>query len=224
MKVVHAIPLAAALATSVGGTSLADPFASVAQPSVGAQVSTLGMGLQFSQPIGFGGDVRLQTGNLEIARNGTTDDLRYAGNAHLRNVSALFDFTPLGSPFRFAAGLLFSHDGADISGTPQSGTFTLRGHTYTAAQVGSLTGSVTLGNVAPFVGIGLAPPRHRAVFLTGDVGVALRTVQTSLTASGPATSMAQFQTDLAKTRGDLSSAAGILRTYPVLSLGLGARL
>jgi hypothetical protein len=225
MKFLHVLPFAAVAALSVPGVAFADPFAAGPQlPAVGVQISTLGAGFQLAKPLGFATDVRVASGNLELNRSGTTDGFAYIGNGHLRNISALFDFRPMRSAFRLTAGLLFSHDGADVTGTPQDGAYTFNGHTYSASQVGNVNGSIHFGNLAPYVGIGFGQPRHARVFLTGDFGVALRNVQTSLTATGPATALPQFTTDLAQTRRQLNSAANILRTYPVVSLGLATRM
>lgn len=225
MRLTYILPLAAAAALVVPGVACADSFSAPRPPAtVGVQVSSLGGGLQFSERLGFAADVRLASGNLELNPSGTTDGFKYAGNAHLRNVAALLDFHPLRSAFRLTAGMLFSHDGVDVTGTPQDGTYTFNGHTYAANEVGVVNGSVHFGNMAPYVGIGFGEPRHARVFLTGDFGVALRSVQTSLTATGPATALPQFAADLAKTRNDLNTTANILRTYPVISLGLAARI
>jgi hypothetical protein len=190
MKLKQVLSSAEAAALLFPGVASADSFGSPGQlPTIGVQVSTLGAGLQFSRQLGFATDVRVASGNLEVNPSGTTDAFKYAGNAHLRNIAALVDFHPLRSSSRLTAGLLFSHDGVDVTGTPQAGSYTFNGHTYAASEVGAVSGSVHFGNTAPYVGIGFGRPRHARVFLTGDFGVAFRSVQTSLTATGPATAL-----------------------------------
>ncbi len=197
----------------------------LAQSATDLHVSSLGYGVALSHAIAPGAELRLSTGTLALTRSGSADNLDYTGTARLRNVAALLDFHPGRTPFRLSAGMLFGSDRIDVTGTSSgNGTYTINGNTYTAAQVGTVTGSAKLGSSAPYVGFGIGAPRRRGTYFTADAGVVFRSVSTTLDASGPATQMPQFQADLAQARRDFASSANVLRTYPVLSLGLATRM
>ncbi len=117
-----------------------------------------------------------------------------------------------------------SHHWATASRSRSNGTYTINGNTYAVSQVGTVSGTAKLGSSAPYVGFGIGAPRRRGTYLTADVGVAFRSVTTSLDASGPAAQMPQFQADLAKARNDFANSVSVLKTYPVISLGLATRM
>jgi hypothetical protein len=188
-------------------------------------VSSLGYGIALSHAIAPRADLRVSTGTLGFNRSGTADNLDYTGSVRLRNVAALIDFQPTGSAFRLTTGLLFGSDHIDVTGTGSgNGTYTINGNTYAANQVGTVTGSAKLGSSAPYVGFGIGAPRRRGTYLTADAGVVFRSVSTTLDASGPAAQNPQFQADLAQARHDFANSANVLKTYPVISLGLATRL
>ena len=200
----------------------ADVFA---QTATDVHVSSLGYGIALSRAIAPRADLRLSTGTLGFERTGTTDNLTYTGAVRLRNVAALVDVHPTRSPFRLTTGLLFGNDRIDVTGSGSgNGTYTINGNTYAVSQVGTVTGTAKLGSAAPYVGFGIGAPHRRGTYLTADAGVVFRSVTTTLDASGPAAQYPQFQTDLAQARSDFAHSVGVLRTYPVISLGLATRI
>lgn len=197
----------------------------LAQSATDLHVSSLGYGIALSHAIAPRADLRVSTGTLAFEHRGTADNLDYTGSVRLRNVAALVDFRPTRTPFRLTAGVLFGNDRIDVTGTGSgNGTYTINGNTYAANQVGTVTGSAKLGSSAPYVGFGVGAPRRRGAYFTADAGVVFRSVSTTLDASGPATQTPQFQADLAQARRDFASSVSVLKTYPVLSLGLATRM
>ncbi len=195
------------------------------QNATDLHVSSLGYGLALSHAIASRADLRVSTGTLGFDRTGTSDNLNYTGSVRLRNVAALVDLHPTRSPFRLTTGLLFGNDHIDVTGTGSgSGTYTINGHSYAVSQVGTVAGTAKLGSAAPYVGFGVGAPRRRGTYLTADAGVVFRSVSTTLDASGPAAQLPQFQADLAQARNDFANSVGVLRTYPVISLGLATRM
>jgi hypothetical protein len=65
-----------------------------------------------------------------------------------------------------------SQNAADVTGVPEvGGNYTINGRTYTASEVGSLTGKTHFNTVALYVGIGWGNPVYGcAVFGVGSLG------------------------------------------------------
>jgi hypothetical protein len=186
--------------------------------------SSLGYGVAVGRTIAPRVDLRLSSGTLSYNRAVTSDNVDYNGSIRLHNVAALLDVHPLNGAFRLTGGLVFGNDHIDVTGTPQNGTsYLINGHTYTAAQAGTVFGSAKLGSAAPYLGLGTGAPRRTGIYLTADAGVVLRSVTTTLDATGPGTSDPQFQADLAQARKDFANSVNFLKTYPVVSIGIATR-
>jgi hypothetical protein len=185
--------------------------------------SSLGYGLAVGRSIAPRVDLRLSSGMLSYDRSLNADNIDYTGSIRLHNVAALLDVHPLNSAFRLTGGLVFGNDHIDVAGTPSNGTYTINGHTYAASQAGTVYGTAKLGSAAPYLGIGTGAPHRLGLYVTADAGVVLRSVSTTLNATGPATSDPQFQADLAKARTDFANSVSFLKTYPVISLGIASR-
>ena len=186
-------------------------------------VSTLGYGIAVGHTIAPRVDLRVSTGTLAFDHSGTADNLNYLGSVRFQNVAALLDLHPTNGALRLTTGLVFGNDHIDVHGTAQNGTYVINGTTYTAAQVGTVDGTAKFGTAAPYFGIGLGAPHRLGVYFTADAGVVLRTITTTLNATGPAASTPQFQSDLAQARNDFQNSAQTLKTYPVISLGIATR-
>lgn len=187
-------------------------------------VSSLGYGVAIGHTIAPRVDLRLASGTLSYDRSVSSDNIDFNGSIRLHNVAALLDVHPMNNAFRLTGGLVFGNDHIDVVGTPTAGgAYVINGHTYTAAQAGTVFGTAKLGSAAPYLGIGLGAPHRLGVYFTADAGVVLRSVSTSLDATGPVTADPTFQADLAQARKDFASSVSFLKTYPVVSFGIATR-
>ncbi|MDB5070117.1 MAG: hypothetical protein JWM87_1228 [Candidatus Eremiobacteraeota bacterium] len=187
-------------------------------------VSSLGYGVAVGRSIAPRVDLRLSSGTLSYDRAVSSDNIDFNGSIRLHNVAALLDLHPMNSAFRLTGGLVFGNDRIDVTGVPHSGTsYLINGHTYSASQAGNVVGSAKLGSAAPYLGIGTGAPHRLGAYFTADAGVVLRSVTTSLDATGPAASDPQFQADLAQARKDFANSVNFLKTYPVVSVGIATR-
>ena len=108
-----------------------------------------------------------------------------------------------------------------MTGTPTSGTYTLNGHTYTAQQVGSLTGKTHFNGAAPYVGIGWGDPMDggRLTF-TANVGAIYQGAPNiSLTATGAAANP-QLASDVQAEQNRVNSKVSGYQWWPVMGVGL----
>lgn len=196
----------------------------LADTTADVHVSTLGHGVALGRTVAPHVDVRVSTSIWTYNHSYSADNLNYNGSIRLRNVAALVDVHPTNSAFRLTAGLVVGSDNIDTVATPsQSGTFVIGGNAYTSAQVGSLHGTAKFGSAAPYLGLGTGTPHRPGIYFTADAGVVFRSVSTTVEATGPINSSAQFQSDLAKARAEFANSTNILKTYPVLSFGIAAR-
>jgi hypothetical protein len=204
----------------------------------------IGMGLRAGTQ-GYGGDinialmeklnVRVGYNLFKINQEIEDTDVVYDGEIKLSNASALLDWHPFASGFRLTVGGVGPGLKANVQGRSTGGSFEIGDGTYTAAQIGSLNGTLEFGNsVAPYVGLGwgnVVGKKHRVTFLF-DFGVAYigeskvnlsATCGSSLTVGQCATVQTRLQTDLAMEQQEMQDSVGGVQWWPVISLGLGVR-
>jgi len=98
----------------------------------------------------FGG-ARRQGGHDDLSGNRYDQQLKMGGG-----MSTLLDYHPsLGSGWRLTGGLILSRIKTDLTGRPDAqGNYNIHGHTYSAAQVGALTGQLKYDPALLYVGGG----------------------------------------------------------------------
>jgi hypothetical protein len=137
------------------------------------------------------------------------------------------DYYPVGF-FYLSGGGLFMTSGGD---TKVEGTFTgtqeFGGNTYTAAEVGTLTGVFSMSSAMPYLGVGFGNPIGHRIGFSLDLGVGFGSVPTvDLGATGPISSDATFQSDLNQREAEVQDdIPELLKYYPIavlsVSIGLG---
>lgn len=135
---------------------------------------------------------------------------------------ATVDFYPVGF-FYLSGGGLFVTSGGDIAVEGQvTGAQDFGGNTYTAADVGTLTGVFSLASAMPYLGIGFGNPIGGGIGFTLDLGVGFGSVPTvDLGATGPIANDPTFINDLNAEETEFAEEIpDLLRYYPVVSLSL----
>lgn len=138
------------------------------------------------------------------------------------------DYYPTGFFYLSAGGLFVTSSGDTKVEGEFSGSQDFGGNTYTAAEVGKLTGVFSLSSAMPYLGIGLGSnPVGRRIGFGLDLGVGFGSVPTvDLRATGPVANDPTFQSDLSQREGEIQNdIPELLRYYPVasvyLSIGFG---
>ena len=220
----------------VTGVLLAGPLSSVtaqgptgqggqrsSDVAIGVRAGLLGVGGEVSKLLTSHVGVRVGANFFSYTLKGQKqNNIAFDGDAKWQSFTALLDLypSPRGS-FHLTAGLVTNPVKATVTGVPTSGGFEINNHTYTAAQVGTLTGTGKFGSVLPYVGLGVgtAASKHGGLGIVFDLGAAIGKPIIGLSASGAA-SNAQLLSDLnaqiATTQKDLNK----VPVYPVLALGL----
>ena len=203
------------------------PAEADAQFGLAARASTLGIGAEVSYRAARTLGLRAGGNWLRFTRDGTVDDVDYEITPKLKNATVLFDVFPFGRSFHLTSGLMLNGNEGRLDAVLTQ-PVQIGGSTYTPQQVGSLTGSVTFDDVAPYVGLGFAGS-GRVSFLF-DLGVAFsgRPVaslvgNTNLTGAEKAAFDANVEEEEMELQAEIDDRK-YLKYHPVVSIGLRIRL
>jgi hypothetical protein len=194
--------------------------------SIGIRFGTTGIGAQVAKLVTPHVALRVGANFLSLSHTFDQSDITLDAKLKMHAISGLVDLYPgARGSFHVTVGVMTDPLEVDGSGVPtSSGNFTLNNHSYTSAQVGTLTGTGQWGSALPYFGIGFGTPAasHSALKLVLDIGAAVGKATIGLTASGAA-SNAQLQSDLnaqiVTTQADVNK----VPVYPVILLGLVVR-
>ncbi len=216
------------------GLACAAAFAPAAQAqvAVSADLGTTGAGAYLILPMERTLNGRFGLHYMKRSKDQRAADVSYDTRSTLRTADILFDWYAYGaSPLHLTAGLVYHGNQVTAVARPgDNGSYTINGKTYTAADVGSLTGSIEFRRAAPYLGIGWGNPLAAAKnkwTLTGDVGVfVLGPPKVKLVSLGCTTSQVvcrALATDVAADRARFKDDIDYRRAYPVLRVGAAYR-
>ncbi|WP_245844771.1 hypothetical protein [Noviherbaspirillum humi] len=219
--------------TSALALSLALLAAGSAQAvGLSAELGTTGLGAHLSVPLQENLNARFGVNALNYSFDGSTSNVNYDFKLKLQTFDALLDFHPMAGAFRISAGLVYNNNKIDAVGRPNaSGSFTLNGTTYTAAQVGTLNGNVDFRKMSPYLGIGWgnAAAKDKGWGFTSDLGVLFQGSPTAhLSSNCNAATFGQASCDAlaSSVRAEEASLNDKLRNfrfYPVVRVGVSYR-
>lgn len=198
-------------------------FASAAQADVGLNVKagTLGVGVELSKSFSDKFNVSLGLNTYDHTTADSSSDVDYDFKFDLQSVALLANYHPFAGAFRFTGGLVYNDNELSLTGKPSAGsTYNINGVSYTAAQVGSLTGKLTFNTTAPYLGIGWGNRPNSRMGLSADVGVLYQgSPKLALSATG-ALSDATLASNLEQERKSAEADLSDFKWYPVISLGM----
>jgi hypothetical protein len=192
---------------------------------VTARVGTLGIGVDVNKSLTpqLNGRLGFNFGNVSLNR--TDSGIDYDAQLKFSSVQLFGDYYPFtSSSFRVTGGIVAQNNRFAVNSKPSStGTYTIAGNQYSAANVGTLSGEYSYGNsIAPYLGIGIGKSSNEGLGFNADLGVMFTgSPKVSLTASNPAfnnnpITRSQIDTQARQTENDLRG----FNVYPVLSIGL----
>lgn len=185
------------------------------------KAGTLGAGVELSRSFGEKFSVGLGINAYDLKTTDSSSDIDYDFNFDLQSVALLGNYHPFGGVFRLTAGALYNKNELKLTGKPSAGsTYSINGVSYTAAQVGTLTGTLTFNSIAPYFGLGWGNRPGGKLGLSADVGVLHQgSPKLALSATG-ALSNPTLAADLERERQSAESDLSDFKWYPVVSLGL----
>lgn len=186
---------------------------------------TLGFGLEGTKSLSSRTNLRVGINNYTYDFDATESGIAYDFELELRSYSLLFDWHPLASAFRVTAGL-FSNKNEFNMGATSTGSQTIGNTTYTASEIGALSGQVSFKSGAPYIGVGWgnAVAKDKGFGFNVDLGVLFQgSPEVTLAATGTAASSGSFQSDLRREEQELEDDLDSFKTYPVVSFGVSYR-
>lgn len=217
------------VAWSLGSVLLWTSHAGAEGFAAGVRVGTPGLGFELAKSLSSRANVRVG-GNLfgEYRYSTEQSDISYDLTFKLRSGAALLDFHPGGGGFRLSAGVLYNKSRID-GAARTSGTYRIGGTSYTGAEVGTLSTAIRFRrSIAPCfaLGFGNAVGRGRRLTFSVDTGVAFQgSPVTDITTTGPISTDAEFQTELARERGEVDQelSRNYYKYYPTIAIGAAYR-
>lgn len=190
--------------------------------ALGLKVGTLGVGADASIYLDDWVNFRANVGYLDFTYKDTIDDIDFDLDVNFQTAMFLLDLFPFeGGNFRISAGVALVDNDLGIDGTPD-GTEEIGDNDYTAEQIGTISGTATFDEVAPYVGIGYGNavrPDYSWTFVV-DFGVIFQTYDIEISSNGTAADNPAFQADLAELQKDIEDEVDRLKIYPVINFGI----
>lgn len=196
----------------------------IARFAIGAEVGTAGYGpvivLTASKHFTFDLGYTWFSYNYDYSDS----DAEYKAKLKLSNLQAIANWHPFAGTFHLSAGGFLTDNKLDIVAKPKAGsTYDIGNTSYTAAQVGTLSGSAEISKgVAPFVGLGWSKAPTKSGFgFFFELGVLfIDDPSAELSATGPIANDATFKANLQKEVKDINDDLSGLKYYPIAQLGL----
>jgi hypothetical protein len=196
--------------------------------AVVGRASTMGLGAELVTGVSDKVNLRVGGNLFSYNRSFTQDDNdQFDLSFDFRSVNGVLDFHPTGGGFRLTGGVIGNGNKAGLLARAAGPSYEIGDNRYLVGDVGTLTGTASVRNVAGYAGIGWGNPvgKDKRVGLVVDLGVAFQGPPTvRLGATGPISGNAAFQRDLALEEQDFNDDARRFRYYPVLSLGISVKL
>ncbi|MBU0549730.1 MAG: hypothetical protein KKH80_01080 [Candidatus Omnitrophica bacterium] len=190
--------------------------------ALGIKAGTLGAGIEGIMRLNSNFNAKLGVNAFQYDYSGTEDGIEYDFDLELFSVSALLDWHPFKNSFRITSGALYNQNSLDMNAKTAS-SYTIGSATYTAAQVGSLTGELDFDEVNPYLGIGWgnAVGKNKQWSFSFDIGVVYQgSPKVDLSANGTLSGNAAFQANLDREEQNLEDELEDYQFYPVISLGV----
>lgn len=198
-------------------------FAGPGDLGIALKAGTLGGGVEGTVGILDTLNARVGFNYFSMEHDMTESNVDYEFDLDLLTASLILDWHPFNNGFRVSAGVMYNGNELDATGQPTAGNYTINDTTYTAAQVGTLTGRIDFDDVAPYIGIGYgnALSKDRKWNFVLDIGVMYQgSVDVTLDANGTSSGNAAFRSNLENERRQLQDELDDYQWYPVIAIGI----
>lgn len=205
--------------------SAASPTTANSSPfAIGPKISTLGLGIEGSFSVSKEFKLRLGVNGLRYNKKFHDEDIHWSGKLNLFTVGAMADYHPFQNGFRVSAGVMYNGNKIDISATPAANV-NINGVNYMPAQVGTMKGKLDFRKIAPYIGFGYdgALTSNGALSFNAEVGVLFQgSPRASVSASGLLGAQQALLNNI-KAEAEKDTNKGLIRYYPVVSVGFKYR-
>jgi hypothetical protein len=197
------------------------PVAASAQIGVGAHVGTTGFSGNVALALGQSAQIRGSFGITPIEPSATVSNIDVTAELPSSIIFAGIDFFPSGSGFRIGGGIILKPDEPVLTAVLE-GPVTIGNQTYTPQQVGTLTGTAEMKEIAPYAMIGFGKHASAGIGLFLDLGAAFVGESEVILESsgGQLSNTAAFQAELAREEADWKEWFDRFKVYPMINLGI----
>ena len=190
---------------------------------LGIHASTLGYGPELDFAVNPYLVVRVDYNyDNDYSYTTTKDGIRYDAHLHLNNYGAALDWHPMAGSFLISVGVFKDNNHINAVADPQQ-RFTIDGQTFTASDVGTLTGHITFNSWAPYLGIGwntLGSTRKGMGFEVGLAVLYQGSPSVALQSSGPIAAVPGLSQATQAEQQRLDDQWNSYKYYPVVNIGL----
>lgn len=190
---------------------------------IGVRASTLGYGPELNFTVNPYLVLRFDYNYYnDYSYTTTKDSIQYDAHLHLNNYGAALDWHPFAGAFLVSLGVFKDNNYINAIANPQQ-SYTLNGQTFTASEVGTLSGHITFNSWAPYLGLGLNTlgSEDRGVGFEIGAGVFYQgSPSVALQARGPIAQVPDLETAVLAEQQRLDDQWNSYKYYPVVNLGL----
>ena len=188
--------------------------------AVGVRLGMLGLGVEYSYRINEFITVRGGVNGASYSFDETESGIDYEFDLDFDTLAVGVDIHPFRNRFRVSVGAMKNDNGLSASSTAGQ-DFDIGDETYTANEVGRLSGRIGFDSAAPYAGVGWDWMRDRKVGLALDLGLLSQgSPKVSFSASGPIASNPDFADDLAAEEAEVQEELDDFDLYPYAMLGV----
>lgn len=190
---------------------------------INPRASTLGVGAQVTWGINDSLSVGVEANRFDKSINDAYGGINYRYEIDSNSFAVLGHWYPSGrgGVFRLTAGL-YRND-SQVSGTAgltSGSSYTIGNNTYTAAQIGSLTGTATFDKNAPYLGIGWGGRPGERFGFTFDLGAMyVGAPRVSLATTGGVVTAADLEAERQQVENDFRN----VKWFPLIAFGVYVR-
>ncbi len=215
-----------AAATTIASPVLAQSAEVGGEPRITAAVTagTLGIGPELGVRVSKAFGVRGSATFLSIGADFDSEGNAYKGDLDLKSFGAMVDLYPFGGAFRISGGARINRNRASVIARP-SGSTEVGDATYSAAEVGVLTGRADVKKFAPALTLGYGGSMRKG-FMFGIEAGALFQGNARLrefSATGTRMNDPTFRANLERERLSLQRDIDKVKVYPILQMMIGWR-
>lgn len=190
---------------------------------INPRVSTLGFGAQLTWGIGDSVSIGVEANRFDKGINDSYGGINYRYEIDSTSFAVLGHWYPAGrgGVFRLTAGL-YRNDSrvGGTAGLTSGSSYTIGNNTYTAAEIGTLTGTATFDKNAPYIGIGWGGRPGERFGFTFDLGAMyVGAPRVGLSTTGGVVTANDLEAERQQVENDFRN----FKWFPLVALGVYVR-
>ena len=187
--------------------------------AIAGSSSTLGFGGELSTQVIDNVNARFGVNLFNLNLDGSLSDISYNLDVDLLGYSAMLDWHIFENAFHLTGGVIFNESQIGMSTTP-TGSLTIGSTTYTASEIGTISGNLSVEDIVPYIGIGFgnAFGKDKRWGFKTDFGIGfIGSPNIDLSANGTLTSDPAFLAELANEERQIEEDISDFKIFPIFT-------